>query len=199
MKHAQIPSTHLRLDKLNGTDRKQPAADDIKGKADTMKAIVVYESLWGNTATVARAIAEGLGAGAQALSTAQATAAAITGADLIVAGAPVLGFRVPSAQMLQTIAQSREKVAPDLSQPAMGAWLDGLAAGRGRSAAFETRFRWSPGGSTGGIEHGLTRAGYTTLSKAQRFIVTGKYGPLREGELEKARAWGAQLAQAMKA
>jgi hypothetical protein len=164
-----------------------------------MKAIVVYESLWGNTAAVARAIAEGLGAGTQVFSTAQADAAIVAGADLIVAGAPVLGFRVPSAQMLQMIDQSREKVAPDLSHPAMAAWLDGLAAGRGRAAAFETRIWWSPGGSTGGIERGLEAKGYTRLARAQRFIVTGKYGPLRAGELEKARAWGAELAQAMKA
>ena len=42
-----------------------------------MKAIVVYESYWGNTASVARAIAEGIGAGAQALTTTDATAAEI--------------------------------------------------------------------------------------------------------------------------
>jgi hypothetical protein len=164
-----------------------------------MKAIVVFESLWGNTATLARAIAEGLGSGAKALSTAEANTAALAGADLIVAGAPVLGFRVPSAQMLQMIEQSREKVAPDLSQPAMGAWLDALAPGRGRCAAFETRIWWSPGGSTGGIERGLESKGYGILAKAQRFIVSGKYGPLRAGELDKARAWGAELALAMKA
>ena len=163
-----------------------------------MKAVVVYESLWGNTATVARAIAEGLGSDTQVFSTAQASAAVVAGADLIVAGAPVLGFRVPSAQMLHMIDQSREKVAPDLSQPAMGAWLDALSPGHGRFAAFETRICWSPGGSTGGIERGLESKGYGKLAKAQRFIVSGKYGPLREGELEKARAWGAELAQAMK-
>jgi hypothetical protein len=164
-----------------------------------MKAIVVYESLWGNTTAVARAIAEGLGSGAKALSTAEATATALAGADLIVAGAPVLGFRVPSAQMLQMIDSSREKVAPDLSQPSMGQWLDALPAGRGRAAAFETRIWWSPGGSTGGIEHGLESKGYSLLAKARRFIVKGKYGPLREGEIEKARVWGVELAQAMKA
>ena len=124
--------------------------------------------------------------------------AAVAGADLIVAGAPVLGFRVPSAKMLEMIRQSNEKVAPDLSHPPMGAWLDALPAGKGRSAAFETRIWWSPGGSTGGLERGLESKGYARLTKAQRFIVTGKYGPLREGELEKARAWGAELAQAMK-
>ena len=52
-----------------------------------MKAIVVYESLWGNTAAIARAIAEGIGPQAQALPTDQATSAVIADADLIVAGA----------------------------------------------------------------------------------------------------------------
>ena len=39
-----------------------------------MKAVVVYESLWGNTAAVARAIAAGIGPDARALSTSEATA-----------------------------------------------------------------------------------------------------------------------------
>jgi len=37
-----------------------------------MKAIVVFESLWGNTAAIARAIADGLGPAARALSAAAA-------------------------------------------------------------------------------------------------------------------------------
>jgi flavorubredoxin len=165
-----------------------------------MKAIVVYQSLWGNTAAVARAVAEGIGQGARALSTSEATAQAITGADMIVAGAPVLGFSLPRENMLQMIDAKKAtyKVAPDLSQLSMRAWLDSLPAGSGHAAAFETRIWWSPGGSTGGIESGLERAGYRRLAKAQRFLVQGETGPLKEGELEKAKAWGAALAQAMK-
>jgi hypothetical protein len=182
------------------TVRNGPVSNSHKEKADAMKAIVVYESLWGNTAAVARAIAEGLGSGAKALSTAEANTAALAGVDIIVAGAPVLGFSVPSDRMIQTIeaGKVRENVPPDTSQPSMRSWLDALAAGRGRSAAFETRIWWSPGGSTGGIERGLESKGYSPLAKPRRFIVKGKYGPLREGEIEKARAWGADLAQAMK-
>ncbi len=165
-----------------------------------MKAIVVYESHWGNTAAIARAIAEGLGAGAQALSTAEAKGAPLAGADLIVAGAPVLGFSLPRNSMLQSMRAGgpRYKTAPDVSNPSMRAWLEGLAAGGGRMATFETRIWWSPGGSTGGIERGLEQKGYKKLVPAQRFIVTGQEGPLREGEIEKARAWGADLARAMK-
>ena len=166
-----------------------------------MKALVVYESLWGNTAAVARAIAEGIGPGARALSTAEASGAAAADADLIVAGAPVLGFRLPSEQIRESIRVNPGKVPapPDLSHPSMRSWLDALPKGQGRAAAFETRIWWSPGGATSAIVRGLERAGYRPIAKAakvRRFIVKGAYGPLRDGELERARLWGAELAQA---
>ncbi len=165
-----------------------------------MQAIVVYESHWGNTAAIARAIAEGIGPEARVLSTAEATGAAIGDADLIVAGAPLLGFSLPTESMLKSIAANaaRDPVAADLSHPTMRAWLDALPKGAGRAAAFETRISWSPGSAAKAILGRLEAAGYRPVAKAQRFIVQGKYGPLRDGELERARAWGAQLAQAMK-
>lgn len=163
-----------------------------------MKAVVVYESLWGNTAAIAHAIAEGLGSGAEALTTAQATEEALESVDLIVAGAPVLGFTLPTDSMLNNLARDSGKAPspPDLSRPSMREWLDSLPNGSGRSAAFETRIWWSPGGATKRIERGLQRAGYSRVVKRERFIVNGAYGPLRDGELERARRWGAQLAQA---
>jgi hypothetical protein len=161
--------------------------------------MVVYESLWGNTAAVARAIAEGIGEGVGVLSTAEATADAIAGADLIVVGSPVIAFGVPSDRMLGNIRANPGNAdsPPDLSQPSMRAWLDELPPGSGYSAAFETRVWWSPGGATGGIERALTRAGYPPLAKGRRFIVKGREGPLRDGELERARQWGAELAGAL--
>ena len=169
-----------------------------------MKVVVVYESLWGNTAAIARAIAEGIGPEARALSTAEASGPAIADAELIVAGAPLLAFGLPSDKLRSNLAANpgRAPAPPDLSHPAMRSWLGALSAGHGRSAAFETRFRWSPGGAAGAILRGLERAGYHPLAKAQRFtvkrfMVKGMYGPLRDGELERARLWGAELAKAM--
>jgi flavorubredoxin len=164
-----------------------------------MKAIVVYESHWGNTAAIARAIAEGIGPEARAMSTAEAIGATIAGADLIVAGAPLLGFSLPTERMLKGIASNaaRDPVTPDLSHPSMRAWLDQLAKGSGRAAAFETRFGWSPGSAAKAILGKLEAAGYRPAAKAERFIVKGKYGPLRDGELERAKAWGVALAQEM--
>jgi len=160
-----------------------------------MKAIVVYESHWGNTAAIARAIAEGIGHEARALSTAQATGEALSGVDLIVAGAPLLGFSLPTEDMLKGLGGTGP-TPPDLSHPSMRSWLETVPAGSGRAAAFETRIWWSPGSAAKTILGKLEAAGYRPAAKAERFIVKGRYGPLREGELEKAKAWGAELAQA---
>jgi hypothetical protein len=164
-----------------------------------MKAIVVYESYWGNTASVAKAIAEGIGTGAQALTTTEATAAVVAGADLIVAGTPVIAFSLPNEKMRESIRLKPGKgpTPPDLSHPSLQSWMAGLDKGKGRSAAFETRVKMSPGGATPKIIKGLEEAGYTAIGEARRFIVKGKFGPLLDGELEKARQWGAELAKAM--
>ena len=162
-----------------------------------MKAVVVYESLWGNTAAIARAIAAGLGPDAQALSTAEATPEALAGAGLLVAGSPLFAFQLPTDKIRETI---RGKAAtfpapPDLSHPALRTWLESLPHGTGRAAAFETRLWWSPGGATGAILKALKTAGYEPLARGKRFRVAGMTGPLKAGELERARDWGQRLAR----
>ena len=159
-----------------------------------MKVAVVYESIWGNTAAIARAIAEGFGPEAIALSTRDATSDAIVGLDLLVAGAPVLGFSLPTDPMRAGIAQNAGSApAGDYTSPTMRTWISRLTPGTGRSAAFETRIWWSLGGATRAIFSGLEAKGYLPLTNGARFIVQGKYGPLRAGELERAKAWGAEL------
>jgi len=164
-----------------------------------MKAVVVYESRWGNTAAVAKAIAEGLGPEVRALSTAEATPDVLAGAELIVAGSPVMAFSLPTEKIRSDLAAKSGKAPkpPDLSHPSMRSWLEALpaGAGRGRAAAFETRFRWSPGGATRGILRRLKRAGYEPVGKGMKFIIKGSYGPMRDGEFERARQWGEELAR----
>lgn len=161
-----------------------------------MKAVVVYESLWGNTEAVARAIAEGIGPEAKALSTAEATPDKVADAGLIVAGAPLQGFSLPGDRMRAGIRPDTDP-APDLSRPTLRSWLEHLPAGHGRSAAFETKIRWSPGNATRTIDRELEKAGYPPVVEAEHFVVTGTYGPLRDGELDRARHWGAELASTL--
>ncbi len=164
-------------------------------KGIVMRAIVVYESHWGNTAAVARAIAEGIGAETRVLSTAEATDSVVADAELIVAGAPLLGFSLPTEAMVRGLEREASPKPPDLGHPSMRAWLEALPRASGRAAAFETRIWWSPGSAAKAILERLERAGYRSAAKPGRFVVKGRYGPLKEGELEKARAWGAELAR----
>jgi hypothetical protein len=157
-----------------------------------MKAVVVYESLWGNTAAVARAIADGIGPEARALSTAEATPDVIADADMIVAGAPIQGFSLPTDRMREGVKLDTVP-APDVSAPTLRHWLEQLPAGHGRSAAFDTKIRWSPGSAASIIDRELAKAGYTPVIKGEHFIVAGQTGPLKDGELERARQWGHTL------
>lgn len=161
-----------------------------------MKAIVVYESHWGNTAAVARAIAEGIGPGARAVPTDEAVGRELVDADLVVAGAPVMMFSLPGESARDKVAVDRKApVAPDVSHPMLRTWLEGLpTARRAKAAAFDTRLRWTPRGAVGSIERKLREAGYDVVTKGKGFVVQGTYGPLRDGELDRARAWGHELA-----
>jgi len=174
-----------------------------------MKAVVVFESYWGNTESVARAIAEGLGPQARALSTTEANGEALAGVGLIVAGSPIIAFSLPSEKTRNDMLAKPDKKAPsppDLSHPSIRTWLVTLpqagASGQGaaavRAAAFETGFKLSPGGSAGKILRMLGEKGYQPVAKKQRFFVKSSYGPMKEGEIDRAKAWGAELAKAVK-
>jgi len=161
-----------------------------------VKAVVVYESLWGNTAKVAAAIAEGIGPGAEAMSTREATPEMIAGADVIVAGSPVFAFKMSSDKMRESIRKNPgpAPAPPDLSHPSMASWLESLPEGSAAAAAFDTEARGPFGKAAPTIARSLEAAGYRLIGKPTGFYVTGKYGPLRDGELDRARQWGRELA-----
>jgi flavorubredoxin len=171
--------------------------DDGRGAkgASVMKAVVVYESHWGNTAEIARAVAEGIGPGARAMTTEEASAEAVADADLLVVGAPVIAFSLPSPRAEDAVAATADSAPtpPTMVKPSMFWWLADLPSGTAEAAAFETHVRWSPGGATGTIERDLKRKGYRVNANSGKFLVRGRYGPLRDGELERARAWGSAL------
>ena len=121
-----------------------------------MKAIVVYESLWGNTAADRAGDRRGDRTRRRALSTAEATAEDAAGADLIVAGAPLLGFSLPTEAMRDGI---RTNPGDTPTRRPLGA-ADALVArgvpmGSGCCAGFETRIWWSPGSAAKKIASGL--------------------------------------------
>jgi hypothetical protein len=144
-----------------------------------MKAIVVYESHWGNTAAVAQAIAEGLGPDARALDTDAATGAALEGVGLIVAGSPVIAFSLPRESMkLQIAGDTKAPTPPDVSHPLLRAWLENLPWVR--MVPPRTRIWWSP--AARGDQSKLS-AGYPRLARR----ALHRLGRLRPDEGRRAR------------
>ncbi len=156
-----------------------------------MDVAVVYESMFGNTRTVAEAIAEGLrgsdpGAQVALLAVGEATADKIENVALLVVGAPTHVGRMPTSR-------TRKQFLPG---PGVREWLEALAVvppGR-HGAAFDTRFSYPLAGSAARpISRQLERHGYEVVAKPTGFFVQQSKGPLKIEEAERARAWGATL------
>ena len=159
-----------------------------------MNAVVVYESYWGNTAQIAQAVARGLGEGATALTTTAATPEALRDVDLVVIGAPLLGFALPTEQMRSSLAGNPSTPPSDTSNPTVRTWLENLDVAPRAFATFETRIWWSPGSAASTVAKMLAKRGWQQVGKPERFMVTGRFGPLKPGESQRAEVWGGALA-----
>ncbi len=166
-----------------------------------MKAVVVYESLWGNTAAVARAMAEGIGPQARALSTAEADGAELAGVDLHRgrrARARLQAADRQDARRACAPTRARRRRRPTSRTRRCARGSPRCPRGMAARAAFDTQVR-GPFGSAGPeIAATLEQAGYPPLGKPVGFVVKGRYGPLRDGEVERAgeqSRGGPQLAQ----
>jgi len=154
-----------------------------------MKIGIVYDSVFGNTAEIARAIAAELEAAHEVrlVPVAEAGTLDTAGMDLLIVGSPTRGFR---------------------PTPATTEFIGGLAApAAGRSAAaFDTRLnpedihpaplRWvvqAGGYAADRIATELGEKGYGHKGTPGGFLVTGTEGPLKPGEVERAKAWARSL------
>ena len=169
-----------------------------------MEALVVYESLWGNTAAIAHAIAEGIGPGTRVAHTGEIDPADAANVGLLVVGAPVHAFGLPTTATKASVAtrtSSPGDLEPELDQPPVRDWLAKVPTGTGVAAAFDTRIRGVFGrGGASKIEKLLESKGFRVAHVAQGFLIANEKNPkspasmLREGEIERARLWGAELA-----
>ena len=151
-----------------------------------MNSIVIYGSRHGNTHKIAEAIAGELRrhGTAHLFSVDDAPSALPKKTDLIVVGGPTEAHRMT------------EPMVKYFDQFGNGE-LKGIAA-----AAFDTRLRWPRwlSGSAGtGITARLRKAGAQVIAPEGSFVVAGKYPVLEPGELERAAAWAASLAEKVEA
>lgn len=167
-----------------------------------MKALVVFESMWGNTEQVARRIAAGLAESMEVTITDVSRAPADPGDDvsLIVAGGPTHAFSM-SRQSTRADAHSRGAPYGD-EWVGLREWLAHLPSGRHRQliATFDTRVekvRHFPGSAAKSAARSAHRHGYVAADSAESFYVHDLEGPLLDGELERAAEWARELAAKM--
>jgi hypothetical protein len=166
------------------------------------RALVVYESMFGNSEKVARAVADGV-AEVMPVSVAEVTSAPVDleGVDLVVAGGPTHAF---SMSREGTRRDARMQGAHEGSvETGMREWLAKLPDEHGRwFAAFDTRVtkvRRLPGSAARSAARAGRRHGFTQAVAPESFYVLDVEGPLVEGELERAQAWGAAVAASVPA
>ncbi|HEU5001615.1 MAG TPA: flavodoxin domain-containing protein [Actinomycetota bacterium] len=149
-----------------------------------MRALIVVESIYGNTRAVADAIAAGLATGMQVDVVDVEQAPKDPETDLLVIGGP-------------THAHGMSRSSTRKGRVGIREWIDSLDPVRtGWAATFDTRFPrpgWLVGSAAGGAARHLRRKGFHLAAAAESFYVTDAKGPLVDGELAHARMWGEEM------
>jgi flavodoxin len=147
-----------------------------------VKAHVVYDSAFGNTRSVAEAIAGSLDElQATPVPAGDFDPGILAAGDLLVVGSPVNGWR-PTPKITELLS-------------ALG---DGRLKGV-KAAAFDTRVRlFIHGDAARKMTASLRAGGADIVSEPMPFYVKGSEGPMRSGEIEKAEAWARTLLAALK-
>ena len=146
-----------------------------------MKALIVYDSVYGNTEKIAEAIGGAVAGEVRVLRVSEANPSELASIDLLIIGSPTQGGRPTPA-----IQDFLNRV----SEPAVK---------RIKIATFDTRVstRWVGifGYAAGRIARDLKRKGGTLVASPEGFFVKGREGPLKEGELERAASWAKEIAK----
>ena len=157
---------------------------------DSLKTVIVFDSVFGNTAKIAQAIGTCVNEGdnAEKIHIGEVTSEKLQGVGLLIVGSPTRQFRPTEAitNFLKTLSKNQ---------------LAGINV-----AAFDTRidletiesgalrFIVDKGGYAARyIAKELTARGGKLVAPAVGFLVTGEEGPLKDGELERAADWAKHI------
>ena len=151
-----------------------------------MKALVVYDSVFGNTEKVAQAIKDALGSGDEVslVKAGEAALEQLSGLEVLVVGSPTRGFR-PT----KTVTDFVKNIPIDgLSGVKVAGFDTRISLDDIKSRFFRSLVKFF-GFAAEPIARGLEKKGGTPASEPAGFIVLDSEGPLKDGELERAADW----------
>jgi flavodoxin len=151
-----------------------------------MKALIVYDSVYGNTEKIARAIAGALTPSGEfkALRAGEVNLSELASLDLLIVGSPTQGGRPTPA-----IKELLNKIPANALKNVSVASFD---------TRFSTRLVGIFGYAAGKIAGSLKTKGGTLILSPEAFLVKSKEGPLKEGELERAAGWSKRILESKK-
>lgn len=162
-----------------------------------MRALVVYESMFGNTKSVAQAIAEGLSnyLPTEIREVGSAPVNIDSEIELVAVGGPTHAFGMTRPG---TRADAARQTAGHPVSAGIGIreWLEQMHADPNVTtfAAFGTKVGLPlPGSASKAADRALRDRGFHISRPPASFRVHGTPGPLHDGETERARRWGAEL------
>lgn len=172
-----------------------------------MQVLVVYESLFGNTEKLAKAIGDAFaGHHVEVVAAGAVEAPALAAADVLVMGTPTHVHGLPSPRTREMAVKQGRAVPSAVAERGVREVLEELqqlppVTGR-LGAAFDTRIS-GPALFTGmpsrKVGRRLEGKGFRLLMPPESFFVEGDPAALMPGELERAQAWGRRLAAAVPA
>jgi Flavodoxin len=171
-----------------------------------MKALVVYESMYGNTRTIAEAIGSGLGAHADVVPVREAAPDQLAIVELLVVGGPthVRGLSQPATRQAARDAAGKPgstlTLESDAGEFGLREWFASLGSLSCQAAAFDTRVDMPAifaGRASVGIARLLRSHGAQLVAPVHSFRVD-KQNHLLEAEYVRAHAWGEDLARALR-
>jgi len=144
-----------------------------------MKALIVYDSVHGNTEKIARAIGGAITGEVKVLRVGEVDSSELETFDLLIVGSP-------------THAGRPTKPIQDFFNEAPAPSFEGT-----KVAAFDTRISSRLarifGYAAGRIAGSLKRKGGALMASPEGFFVEGTEGPLKKGEVERAAGWAKKI------
>lgn len=159
-----------------------------------MAALVVFDTVYGNTAEVARAIGDELGASREVrlMPVNEVRSTDLMGAELLVIGSPTRGFR-PTPAMQEFIGSVTSEQLHNVPTAVFDTRLD-----PDQVSPAPLKWAMKVGGFAGDVLRSkLAQKGARSASDVGGFFVDTAAGPLRVGEIERARGWARQIAAAV--